>query len=132
MVSLPPRPQSTSLPLVPVRVSFPGVPVMVHPLALVTLGDWAAVLLPGSGSGSAPEAVAVAVMVPVAVGSMVIVAVAVAPSARAPRGQVAVGAVMVQEPWVVLAEVMVPGPDRVVVRLTEVASPGPALATVAV
>jgi hypothetical protein len=67
------------------------------------------------------------------VGSTVIVMVAVALSFRAPTGQVMVGAVIVHEPWVVVAEMMVRAAlDRVVAALTSVALSGPSLVTVAV
>src|SRR5688572_30653367 len=115
MVSLPPRPQITSAPLVPLRVSLPAVPVIVQPRLLFTVVDSASVLSPVTSSGSLADTVEVAVIVPAAEGVTVMVTVAEPAAGMPPSAHVTVGAVITQEPCdEVTASMLRAAPDRVV------------------
>ncbi|HSV64920.1 MAG TPA: hypothetical protein VLJ59_03295 [Mycobacteriales bacterium] len=107
--------------------------MIVQPSPLFTVVFSASVLLPGVGSVSVASTVEVAVMVPVAAGVTVIVTVAEPDAAMDPSEQFTFGALMLQEPWLGVAETMpAEAPDRVVSAVTPVAPEGPALATLRV
>src|SRR6478752_909637 len=103
---------------------------MVQPSGLETVVVSASVLSAGLVSVSAKVAVEVAVSAPGAVGATTTVTVALPAAAMVPRVQVTVGALMLQEPWLGVAETMVRAePLKVVARLTVVALTPPVLAT---
>src|SRR6478752_2892193 len=102
MVSLPPRPQITSAPLVPFNVSLPDVPVIVQPRLLLTVVFSASVLF------------------------------AVPDAARLPSEQVTVELAVEHDPWLVDDDTIDDdAPERVVATLTPVAPAVPVLATAA-
>src|SRR6266850_508174 len=88
-----------------------------------------AVLFPGAGSVSLATTLVVFVTVPVAAGLTTMVTVALAALARVPRLQLTV---VVQVPWLGVAETNVTPAGTASVRVTPVAGDGPLLVTVSV
>src|SRR6266542_2537694 len=124
MVSFPPRPQITSIPLVPLRTFAPSVPKIVH-----TTVRAEAESLPGLGSVSFPWIWPASVILPPSVVTTTTLTEALPPDAIDPRLHTT-GLGPVHDPWLGSADTNFTESGSVSVMTTSVAWPGPPFRTV--